>query len=182
MSPRASPDFKAGKQMAALTSRGVAKMVCPSVIQRFLITRSQLRFGRKESLLRVNIAKAEPGRFIRVIGEGRIIFRSGLAAALVLSIASSGTVYAQATDVGAVQAAQGKANSKPGARSVPARVIPIPAGLKADEAALVGAPYWPFWNIDPPNRAAWRKIIAQAAKAELPLLAKARTALGSQFS
>jgi hypothetical protein len=44
------------------------------------------------------------------------------------------------SEVAALQAAQGEANSKPGPRSVPAKVIPVPNHVDPATAALVAAP------------------------------------------
>ncbi|MGO9454149.1 MAG: alpha/beta hydrolase fold domain-containing protein [Candidatus Binataceae bacterium] len=86
--------------------------------------------------------------------------------------------YAQTPDFAARQAAVGAANSKPGPRTVPAKVIPVPSDLDAATAALVAAPYSQFWNLNAPDDAGWRAIVKQFGDAALPELAKGRTALG----
>ena len=83
-----------------------------------------------------------------------------------------------AADPDAAGLAQGALNSKPGARTVPARVIPVPAGLDAATSALVAAPYSPFWNLDASNAAGWQAIVDQANRASQQMIAKMREALG----
>ena len=107
-----------------------------------------------------------------------IVLWFACAATLVFGVAASGAAQPQTTNVAALLAAQGSANSKPGPRTVPARLIPVPNDLDSDAATLIRAPYWPYWNMNPPNRAAWRATIVRAAKATLPDLIKARAALG----
>jgi hypothetical protein len=93
-------------------------------------------------------------------------------------IAPIDTAQAQTLDYPTLQAAQGAANSKPGPRTVPAKVITIPGGLDPATAALMAAPYSPLWNLNAPDDAGWRAIVKKADDAELATLAAARTALG----
>lgn len=60
---------------------------------------------------------------------------------------------------------QSKVNSKAGQRAAPARLIPVPEDLDAVTVALVGTPYSTFWNLNPPDDAAWRGIATRAAEA-----------------
>ena len=92
----------------------------------------------------------------------------------VLSIVSP-PAWAQQAQLNQTQAA---ANARPGPRTLPARVVPVPTDLDPATAALVAAPYSAFWNIDPQSDAAWRALLAKAATEALPSLAKARAALG----
>ena len=80
----------------------------------------------------------------------------------------------------ALEASQGAANSQPGPRSLPARIIPVPqADISAAAQTLAAAPYRvPAWNADPPDDAGWRAIVAKLADAALPGLARAREQLG----
>lgn len=80
----------------------------------------------------------------------------------------------------ALEASQGASNDKPGPRSLPARVIPVPqADMSAQAQALAAAPYrTPAWNANPPDAAAWRALVAKLADATVPVLAKAREQLG----
>ena len=93
-------------------------------------------------------------------------------------IAPIDTAQAQTLDYPALQAAQGAANSKPGPRTVPAKVITVPDGLDPATAALMAAPYSPLWNLNAPDDAGWRAIVKKADDAELATLAAARAALG----
>ena len=98
------------------------------------------------------------------------------AAALILGIALP--TGAQDTDRAALEQQQKQANGKAGARSTPLRLIPVPEDLDLATAALVGAPYSTFWNLNPPDDAGWRAIVARAAEATIPKLAQQRVALG----
>ncbi len=99
--------------------------------------------------------------------------------AVIVSLATP--VFAAPTDFQALEAPQNAANAKPGPRSVPARVIPVPQeeGLSPAAQALVAAPYrGPAWNVNPADADGWRAIVAKLADASLPGLAAARQTLG----
>jgi acetyl esterase/lipase len=82
-----------------------------------------------------------------------------LALAAALLLASSALAHAQST----LDATQEAANSKPGPRTVPGRVIPVPTTVSPEMAALIANPYRPFtWNANPPNDAAWQALIDKA--------------------
>lgn len=88
---------------------------------------------------------------------------------------------AQVPDFQALAAAQIAANSKPGPRSVPARVIPVPtADLSPAAQAWAAAPYGSGfdWNANPRTADEWRSLVRDAADASLAPLAAAREALG----
>ena len=93
-------------------------------------------------------------------------------------IAPIDTADAHTPEFAAHQAALGAANSKPGPRIVPAKVIPVPEGLDPATAALVAMTYGPFWNLNAPDDAGWRAIVKHFDDAALPVLAQARAALG----
>jgi acetyl esterase/lipase len=61
--------------------------------------------------------------------------------------------------------AEGEANSKPGARTVPGRVIPVPtATVSPGLAADIAKPYRaPAWNANPRNAAEWTKLVNRLA-------------------
>jgi hypothetical protein len=69
---------------------------------------------------------------------------SGMVAASAAVIAPIDMADAQTPDFAVHQAALGAANSKPGPRIVPAKVIAVPDNLDPATAALVAAPYGPF--------------------------------------
>lgn len=96
---------------------------------------------------------------------------------LALVAGASVAVRPQTSGAAAFQAVQGEANSKPGPRSVPAKVIPVPADVDSDTAAAIAAPYSSLSNLDPPDDAGWRAV-QHAAAAGLPMLAQQRTTLG----
>ena len=83
--------------------------------------------------------------------------------AVVLALAVAGSAGAQDPGRASLQEGQSKANSKAGQRAAPARLIPVPEDLDTATAALVGAPYSRFWNLNPPYYAAWRAIVTRAA-------------------
>ncbi len=86
---------------------------------------------------------------------------------------------AQAPDFATLEAAQGAANAKPGPRSAPPRVFPVPQDISPAAQALVGAPYRvPAWNANPANPDEWRALVKKLADATLPSLAAARKTLG----
>jgi monoterpene epsilon-lactone hydrolase len=88
-----------------------------------------------------------------------------LAHSVALALALSSAVLAQADAQSPLERAQDAANSKPGPRTVPGRVIPLPSatvspGLDAD----IAKPYRvPAWNANPPDAAAWTKLVDQLA-------------------
>lgn len=101
------------------------------------------------------------------------------AAALSLAVGWPALVAsAEPSDLAALRAAQGEVNSKPGSRSVPARTIAPPTTLDLATAKLVAAPYRSFWNWNPPDDDAWRKVLRTAADAALPAVARDRATLG----
>ena len=86
---------------------------------------------------------------------------------------------AQADDFATLEASQNAANAKPGPRSVPARVIPVPHDVSPAAEALVASPYRvPAWDANPPNADAWRALVRRLADAAVPGVARARAALG----
>ncbi len=74
-----------------------------------------------------------------------------------------------------LDASLAEANRTAGPRQVPSRVIPVPAGLDAADAALIAAPYSPFWNLAPPDAAAWHEFQRDWASNVVPALAAIRT-------
>jgi epsilon-lactone hydrolase len=59
---------------------------------------------------------------------------------------------------------QAAENSKPGARHVPVRDIPVPTQEVSPELqALIAAPYPPHMNADPKNAAEWKELINRRA-------------------
>lgn len=105
----------------------------------------------------------------------RDTLRVGAATAALLSAERA---PALAEDLNALRAAQGAANSKPGARSVPAKVLPVPEDLDPAVASLVAGPYSQLWNLSAVSAEGWRAIVRQGDAQLAPRLAQARTALG----
>jgi acetyl esterase/lipase len=100
--------------------------------------------------------------------------------ALALTHASWGaTPDPEMPDFSALEASQSAANAKPGPRSVPARVLPVPQDVGPAAQALIAAPYRaPAWNANPGSAEEWRTLVKKLADAALPALAKARETLG----
>jgi monoterpene epsilon-lactone hydrolase len=100
-----------------------------------------------------------------------------LAAALTVALAAPS--LAQTPDFAALEASQNAANAKPGPRSVPARVMPVPQDVSPNAQALVAAGYRvPAWNANPASADDWRTLIKRLADASLPGIAKVRGDLG----
>jgi epsilon-lactone hydrolase len=60
----------------------------------------------------------------------------------------------------ATEARENAANSKPGPRTVPGRVIPVPDTVSTQLQATIAAPYRvPAWDADPKSAAEWKELI-----------------------
>lgn len=83
-------------------------------------------------------------------------------------------------DFRTLEPSQIAANSAPGPRSVPGRIIPVPsADLSPQAQALVGAAYRaPAWNANPATDEEWRALVKKLADASLAPLSQAREMLG----
>ena len=98
---------------------------------------------------------------------------------MLAALALATPALAQAPDFATLEATQGAANAKPGPRSAPARVFPVPQDISPAAQAMVGAPYRvPAWNANPANADEWRALVKKLADATLPSLAAARKTLG----
>ena len=53
----------------------------------------------------------------------------------------------------------------PGARQVPARVVPVPDTVSPQMQAIIAQPYNPTWNVVPQTPAEWKAIVDKAAAA-----------------
>ena len=59
-----------------------------------------------------------------------------------------------------LETAQNAANSKPGPRSLPARIIPVPDTVSPELASAIAAPYrLPNWNANPKSAAEWKELV-----------------------
>ena len=102
---------------------------------------------------------------------------SWIAAAIVSTLAFP--AMAQTADFTALETLQNAANAKPGPRTLPPRVIPVPQDVSPAAQALVGAAYRvPAWNVNPASADEWRALVKRLADASLPGIAKARADLG----
>jgi len=66
----------------------------------------------------------------------------------------------------------------PGARQVPARVVPVPDTVSPQMQAIIAQPYNPTWNVVPQSPAEWKAIVDKAAAAVVATLPEIRNALG----
>src|SRR5580658_10722034 len=66
----------------------------------------------------------------------------------------------------------------PGARQVPARVIPVPDTVSPQMQAIIAQPYNPTWNVVPKSPAEWKAIVDKAAASVIATLPAIRAALG----
>jgi epsilon-lactone hydrolase len=82
-----------------------------------------------------------------------------------LALALLSGVLAPAFAQSPLEHIQEQANEKPGPRTVPGRAIPVPTATVSPElAAAIARPYrTPTWNANPPDDAAWTKLVNQLA-------------------
>lgn len=73
----------------------------------------------------------------------------------------------------------GGANAKPGPRTLPSKVIPVPETTSTEFRPFVAAPYRvPAWNANPPDAAGWKTLIDRLAAAGAAALPALREKLG----
>jgi epsilon-lactone hydrolase len=105
-----------------------------------------------------------------------------VAAALVAAFISAATAQiAASADQGfaATAAQENAANAKPGPRTVPGRVIPVPDTVSPQMQALIAGPVRvPNWNADPQSAAEWRDLIKRLADAGAAARRDVREKLG----
>lgn len=74
---------------------------------------------------------------------------------------------------------QAEANAEKGPRTVPARVLPVPADVDESTATLVATPYnQALIGLDPQSAQDWRDVVRETARSMEPGLADARRRLG----
>jgi epsilon-lactone hydrolase len=66
----------------------------------------------------------------------------------------------------------------PGARQVPAKVIPVPDTVSPQMQAIIAQPYNPTWNVVPKTPDEWKAIVDKAAAAVVATLPEIRDKLG----
>jgi monoterpene epsilon-lactone hydrolase len=85
--------------------------------------------------------------------------------AYAVAAAFSPPLHAQPVGYDELAAIQAAANARAGARTVPARVIPVPTdGVSPEAQKLIGNPYLPFFNADPKTPAEWKELIEVRVK------------------
>jgi epsilon-lactone hydrolase len=89
-----------------------------------------------------------------------------LTAALALPALTQTAAGEAGPDFATLEAAQNAANAKPGPRTVPGRVIPVPGTASPELQATIAAPYRaPAWNANPKSAAEWKELISRLAAA-----------------
>src|SRR5689334_16504398 len=84
-----------------------------------------------------------------------------IASAVTLALVLPAIAQQAAPDFAGLEAAQSAANAKPGPRTVPGRVIPVPSTASPQLQAMITGPYRvPGWNADPKSAAEWKDMIA----------------------
>jgi epsilon-lactone hydrolase len=79
----------------------------------------------------------------------------------------------------ALEAQASAANGKPGPRTVPGRVIPVPGTASPQLQATIASPYRaPAWNADPKTPAEWKALITSLADAGAQQRREVRSTLG----
>ena len=82
-------------------------------------------------------------------------------------------------DYAALATVLGQDNARPGPRTVPGRVIPVPTTVSPQFETQVAAPYRaPDWNADPKSPAEWHTLVAQLAAKGAATLPALRDKLG----
>jgi epsilon-lactone hydrolase len=112
------------------------------------------------------------------ISRGSALRSTVVLAAAAATFAPLEPAEAQPRGFAALQATEGRANSKNGPRTVPGKVIPVPSSVDPATAALVSGPYGPLWNLNASDAAGWRAIVKRSNDASLRELAMARALLG----
>ena len=78
-----------------------------------------------------------------------------------------------------LQNAVGAANETSGPRTVPGRVIPVPASVSPAMQETIAMPYRDSeWRLDPPDAEGWRQAVAGLAAHTIPAIKKIRDRLG----
>jgi len=78
-----------------------------------------------------------------------------------------------------LEAQENAANAKPGPRTVPGRVIPVPDTVSPQLQTQIAAPFRvPNWNADPKSPPEWKELINKLADAGAPVRRQVREALG----
>lgn len=78
-----------------------------------------------------------------------------------------------------LQNAVGAANETSGPRTVPGRVIPVPASVSPAMQETIAMPYRDSeWRLDPPDAEGWRQAVAGLAAHTIPAIEKIRDRLG----
>src|ERR1700739_2683211 len=96
-----------------------------------------------------------------------------------LACAMTSAAVGQTSGFQALESSTNDANAAPGARTLPAKVVPVPQDVGPAAQALIAAPYrLPAWNANPASADECARLVKKLADASLPALAKAREMLG----
>jgi monoterpene epsilon-lactone hydrolase len=104
----------------------------------------------------------------------------GLVRSASLALALSAGVLTASFAQSPLERSQSEANNKPGPRSVPARVIPVPTATVSPElAAAIAKPYRaPAWNANPLDAEGWTNLVNHLAAGAVAVLPGWRAKLG----
>jgi monoterpene epsilon-lactone hydrolase len=90
----------------------------------------------------------------------RSMMVSAIVGMALTSIAAAQLAIPAEPGFAAMEARENAANSKPGPRTVPGRVIPVPDTVSTQLQATIAAPYRvPAWDADPKSAAEWKELI-----------------------
>ncbi|MBV9654580.1 MAG: alpha/beta hydrolase fold domain-containing protein [Acetobacteraceae bacterium] len=88
------------------------------------------------------------------------------AGAPVLAQPATAPTVPEESGFAALEAGQNVANSKPGPRTVPAKLVPVPATASEALQKAIAAPYRaPAWNANPQSPAEWKALVQKLADA-----------------
>lgn len=108
---------------------------------------------------------------------------SECAAVLLVGLIISSPFATKAADYEQMATAQAEANAKPGPRQAPARSVPVPtADVSPEMQALINSPYWPIFNVNPKDAAAWKEFVAGMVQGVSPFVHGLAEKLGTSVT
>ncbi|HMA73851.1 MAG TPA: alpha/beta hydrolase [Xanthobacteraceae bacterium] len=109
----------------------------------------------------------------------RFVIVSAVAVAAFISPAAAQVAAPVDPGFAVLEAQENAANAKPGPRTVPGRVIPVPDTVSPQLQTQIAAPFRvPNWNADPKSAMEWKELINKLADGGAPLRRQVREALG----
>jgi acetyl esterase/lipase len=102
-----------------------------------------------------------------------------LVVAMAASAASAQVAAPADPGFATLEAQENAVNSKPGPRTVPGRVIPVPATVSPQLQAAIAGPYRiPAWDANPKTAEEWKALVSKLADAGMEQRRAARDKLG----